>query len=516
MEELLAAIDFGTTGVRAEVFLPDGGIACSYALPVSLVQAVNGTAEQSIEEYWNVFLALWEKIKQDPRVKLDAIAAIGFSHQRCTFALVDEHGSPLTPLIVWMDKRGIRYLPEIESGINKKDYYNVIGLPIYYISSISKLLWLRDNLDGFAKTYKIWPITNFILQKLGIKDPPVDHATASFYGFLDSRYRKWDLDIIKELKLKPKIFPELVQPGTIIGRVVDQDAVSRLGIRSGTPLVIGGGDQQCAALGSGMISPGKSLINLGTATALMTSVDKPVRDPNHIIPCVCHAAPGKWEMEGHTQASGVILNKFLEEFGQIELANEKITGQSPFDILSQQAEQAPPGSDGLVFLPVFNGSTVPVDYPYGMGMMLGIRQAHSRNHFIRSIFEGICFENRWIIENIQKSGVEIDDVLFAGGGSKSAFWSQLHADILNRNIINVSSKNASLIGAAICAGIGIGMFETDEDGVRAFTHIGEFYAPNLQDNSIYNEVFSIFVRTYEVLRNNRIFENVYDLQKIGV
>lgn len=510
MKNLLAAFDFGTTGVRVEVFSPDGSAICSYSLPVSIVQTAKRTAEQSIEEYWNVFLALWEKVKQDPFVKLNEIASIGFSHQRCTFALVDEHGSPLTPLIVWMDKRGLRYLPEIENRINKRNYYNVTGLPIYYISSISKLLWLRDNLETFHKTYKIWPITNFILQKLGVNNPPVDHATASFYGFFDSRIRRWDLDIIKELGLHPKMFPALVQPGTIVGRIVDQVAVSTLGVCSGTPLVIGGGDQQCAALGSGMINPGKTLINLGTATAIMTSVDKPIRDPNCIIPCVCHAAPGKWEMEGHTQASGLILNRFLEEFGKTGLSDTKLSRMRPYENLSKQAEQSPPGSDGLVFLPVFNGSTVPIDYPYGTGMMLGIRQIHSRNHFIRSIFEGICFENRWVLESIQKSGVEINDVLFAGGGSKSSFWNQLHADILKRNVINVTNNNATLIGAAICAGIGIGLFKNDEDGVKAFTLSGKSYTPNLDNNSIFEENFSIFIRTYEVLRKEGIFEDLYE------
>ena len=514
MDTLIAACDFGTTGVRSQLFNASGKIISESALPVKIEQRADGFAEQYIDDYTDGFLKVWQEVTRG--TDKSKITAVGFSHQRCTFGLVDKNGAPLTNLVVWMDKRGFKYLDEIKSAVGSKEYYRITGLPIYYISSITKLLWLRDNLEKFDDVWKIWPISNYIFHQFDIcADAPIDHATASFIGVFDSIKRIWSEEIISALRLPVDMFPEPVQSASVIGTAENGKTSELLGVNPDTKFIIGGGDQQCAALGSGMISEGKSLINLGTATALMTSVDQPIRDPNGIIPCVCHAAPNKWEMEGHTQASGIILNRFIEEFLQLDPGAEALKGNDIYTMISELAGSAEPTANGLLFFPTLNGSTVPVDFPYSTGTFLGIRQSHRREHFIRAIFEGICLENRWVIEGMNNSGAMITDIIYSGGGSKSLFWCQLHADVLNKKIIQSRMSNAALVGAAICAGIGSGLFRDAEDGVALFSSKEKEheFIPNQDYVEVYDRLYNLYESTYAALMEQDVFNKIFDLQE---
>ncbi len=304
------------------------------------------------------------------------------------------------------------------------------------------------------------------------------------------------------------MLPPLVPPGTLVGRLTNRQAATDLGLPVGLPLVIGGGDQQCAALGSGMIHLGHSLINLGTATALMAAVDKPIRDPNGIIPCVSHAAPGQWEMEGHTQASGIILQRFRDEFAWAERTLAESVEGDVYEYLIAQAEHSTPGANGLLFLPMFNGSTVPIDDPTGTGALIGIKPAHTRADTLRAILEGICYENRWVIEAMMSSGAMIREIFITGGASKSPFWNQLHADILGRSVLQIKTSNAALVGAAICAGLGVGLFHSAEDGVERFSKFGDAYLSNKDTSTQYDRMYQLFVRAYQALSRAQVFADL--------
>jgi len=508
-EPLIATFDFGTTGVRALILDACGKSLGSGSCEVAIQQTVTGFAEQSLDDFWHAMLNAWEIAVELAEVDTKKIEALGFSHQRCTFAFADDSGQPLIKFIVWMDRRGIPYLDRIHQDIGREDYYQTTGLPVYYISSLPKILWFADQMpEIFKQTSHIWPISNFILTRLGVVDPPIDHTSASFVGLMDGDLREWSSEIINVLNLDISMLPPLVSPGSIVGRLASEQAASVLGLQVGLPLVIGGGDQQCAALGSGMIHLGQSLVNLGTATALMAALDKPIRDPNGIIPCVSHAAPGQWEMEGHTQASGIILQRFRDEFAWAERTLAEIINSDVYDYLTLQAEQSPPGANGLLFLPMLNGSTAPIDEPFGTGALVGIKPAHSRADTLRAILEGICFENRWILEAMVHSGAVSNETFITGGASKSPFWNQLHADILGRPVIQIKTSNAALVGAAICAGLGIGLFHSVEEGVERFSKFGALYSPNQELTTHYDQLFSIFVRTYQALSDAQVFADL--------
>lgn len=505
---LIGAFDFGTTGVRAMISTDCGNILGIGTCDTEILILENGRFEQTLVDYKKAMFLAWDQAIANSKVDPKQIRALGFSHQRCTFGLADRLGDPLTNFIVWMDRRGEERLERFCKDISNEDYYNVVGLPIYLISAISKLLWFKRHAkDTLDNAERIWPITNFVLADMGLKDPPIDYATASFYGFMNCRSKTWDKTILNLAGLTSDLFPDLVPSGTVVGRLSSFEYANRMGLKKGISLVIGGGDQQCAALGSGLVKSGQSIINIGTATAIMTGLDVPVFDPNHIIPCVAHVVKDTWEMEGHTQASGLILQNYRDYFGLEEINRAISQNKDVYDLLCEMASKSKPGANNLIFLPMLNGSTIPISQSNASGCILGLTTSHTKADILRSILEGICYENRWAIEAIQKTGARVGNITITGGGGKSDIWCQLHADILHRSVMKVQQSNVALIGASICAGIGIKTFADAYQGVDRYCRTEMEFLPGANDGQ-YDHYFELFVEIYNTLNSQGIFNKI--------
>ena len=506
MNKVIAAVDLGTTGVRCEFFSEFGKSLGSDSVEFIVEENEKGWAETPVIVFWDAFLSTFTNAYRKAGVKPDEISGIAFSQQRCTIGFADKVGNPLTNMIVWMDRRGIKYLDEIRENIDPISYYERQGIPIYQVSALSKIYWfLHNRPDIYEKTAHIWPIANFIAVKLGAENPPIDHSTASFYGLFDSTNRKWIDEHILKLGLTPEHYGQLVSPATIIGQVTNRNAAEQLGIRTGIPIIIGGGDQQCAAFGSGMFRKGRSLIVIGSASAIMASVEKPVRDPEHIIPCPCHAVPGQWEMEGHTQASGMILQKFRNELSKFEMEKASRDGRDFYDLLTEQAAASIPGARGLLFHPFFNGSQAPVNYTESSGALIGLRMSHNRGDISRALLEGICFENYWIMNQIQKSGVPIERIIISGGGSKSDLWNQIHADTFNCEITKSGVSNAAILGAALCGFYSLGCVDNLDEFVARYEQPGKVFLPNPDNTTRYQDAFNSWLKSYETLRLSGLY-----------
>lgn len=514
MEKVIVAADLGTTGVRCEFFNESGKSLSADSVEFIVSESKKGWAETPVAVFWDAFLTTFKNARKKANISRDEIIGISISQQRCTFAFADKNGNPLTNLIVWMDRRGIGYLDEIREKIDPISYYERQGLPIYQVSSLSKIYWFyKEKPDIYEQAAHVWPIANFLAVKLGVQNPPVDHSTASFYGLFDSTSREWVNEHIQKLGLNPEHFGQLVSPASIIGHVNNESISKELDIHNDIPVIIGGGDQQCAAFGSGMFRRGRSLIVIGSASAIMASVEKPVRDPEHIIPCPCHAVPGQWEMEGHTQAAGMILQKFRNELSRYEMEKAAHNGLDFYDLMIEQAASSVPGSHGLIFHPFFNGSQAPINYTESSGALIGLRMSHNRGDISRALLEGICFENYWIINQIRKSGVPIEKIILSGGGSKSDLWNQIHADTFNCEIIKSGISNAAILGAALCGFFALGFIGDLDEFVSRYDRPGKVFSPNSENVSKYEKTFALWLNSYQALRQTGLYPKLNIMEK---
>ncbi len=501
MKDCVAALDYGTSGVKAAVFGLDGqtlGIA-SRELPIHL--GPNGAALQPIDAVFTAGASALAEAVDRAAVQPEQVRALGITQQRSTFVPVGGDGQPLMDsYILWMDLRGVPYVEQAlrEGRVCEERFYTIGGLSMRkYVNPWCKILWLRaERPDVYAAASRFESMQTVLLRQLGAVDPPLDRSTASPFGLMDLDRAVWSEELCDCFDLSPRQFSPLASGGTVVGRLAPGPA-QRMRLNPGTPLVLGGGDQSCAAIGAGAVHPREVFIGLGTGACVMVGLDRPLRDPRHTVSCIFHAIPGKWEIEGHTQASGVVFKWFRDQFGQAEIA---AAGHcDPYDLLTSLATTIPPGADGLLFLPMLNGSTHPEIHPEARGAIVGLGLQHGRGHVVRALIEGVSLEIRWILERIAEIVGGVDRIRLAGGASRSTLWNQINANICNLPVHRAATADAAVLGAAIQAGIGVGLFRDVQTACDAMARVSETYEPEPAVAAHYDEVFGRFMAVYRAL-----------------
>jgi len=507
-EDLLIALDLGTSTIKVGLFTPQGILLRVETREQKLIFLEGGKVEQSPQETWNLIAdgVRCIMVGQEP----ESVKAISLSVQRGSVVPLSPNGNPLTNLIVWMDKRGLSIANRIGEDLGNQAYYNIAGHPISYITGMSKVLWIhRYGLDILPMVDVIAPPETLFLRWLGCDELVCSDSTGTYLFPFDIQKKSWSEELSEYLQFPLEKLPKLVKSVDVVGQL-SKKASSDLGLVPGIPLVPGGGDGQCAAVGCGVVQPGLCMINIGTATGVQTFLPQPVLDLNCILNCAAHVVPDAWEMEGHTQCSGAVFRWLRDEFGAAELAIERKSNLDAFDLLVAQSMNAPPGANGLLFLPTFNGSTAPVMDQTARGALIGLGLNHSRSHVIRALLEGISLEIRSMVDAIVETGASIDEIRLVGGGAKNPDWNQIHADIINRPVKTVNITEAALVGAAICAAVAIGEYDKFEDAANKFIKIDESIEPNKNNHQLYQNVYNNYQQSFKLFSDSGLFKKLQD------
>ena len=378
-------------------------------------------------------------------------------------------------------------------------------MAITHITGVSKLLWLRhENPGQWERTKVIGPPQTLFLKWLGCDDLICDLSCGTYLFPFNIDKKTWSGELAEKLDYPIEKLPALVPSTEIIGHLSDE-AADELGLRPGIGLVAGGGDGQCAAAGCGVISPGLCMINIGTGTGVQCYLPIPRRDPNYVLSLAAHVVPDGWEMEAHTQASGAVFRWLRDELGLPERTLAQTGNADAFDLLIDQARQAPPGSDGLLLIPTFNGSTGPRVDLDARGLLMGLSLSHERRHIIRAFLEGITLEIRWMLDAMMATGVPVQTIRLVGGGARNPYWNQIHADILGYPVDTLRQSEAALVGAAMCAAVALGEYSNLDEAASKFVAIKESISPNPQNRSVYQAAFENYRETFNLLSSNGIF-----------
>ena len=462
--------------------------------------------EQSPQKTWSLLTQAVQKSTDgyDPA----AVKAISLSIQRGTVVPLDQYGNPLTDQVVWMDQRSVSLTNYISEVIGSDYFYNTSCTPISYITGVSKLLWFQHQGGEVWDRLKVLaPPQTLFLRWLGCEELVCDRSLGTYLFPFDIDQKTWSTEIAQRLDFPLERLPKLVESTEIVGYLSEKSALE-MNLVPGIPLVAGGGDGQCAGVGCGIVRPGLVMINIGTGTGVQAYLREPLRDPLKVLNCAAHVDPIGWEMEGHTQASGIALRWFRDEFGDLEMLLGRKSDLDPFDLLILQANDILPGADGLLFFPTFNGTIAPIINQKARAVIFGLNLTHQRKHIIRSLLEGISFEIRWILESMNDSGVQIDTVHLVGGGSKNRIWNQMHADILNKSINTVFTTDAALVGAAMCSAVAIGEYNNIQEAANKFVKIKATIEPQKNNTEIYEKIFSTYCKTFMSLCEHHIFDDL--------
>lgn len=512
MPEYLCAFDLGTTNVKAGVFTPNGRIIGTSSREYSVFYTGPQWVEQSVEQMWMAECEACRELLDHFNIHPGDIAAVGVSSQRATFVPLDKDGKPLTRFIGWQDKRSILQCDRIERLIGAERYYQIAGLPIEPTAAVSKILWFKEQApEIFERTHVFASTQNVHLSQLGVDQAPCDLSSAAYLGLLDVDRLEWSCDLLEKLEIPIEKLPTLAPSGKCVGQV-SPGAAQATGLVVGTPIVTAGGDLQCAGLGMGVSEPGFVSVGIGTGGGVLTYLDRPLRHPERALNCLPHTVPGAWEIEGICLASGATYKWYRDVLGMYEKTAASGLNMDSYEILNAEASLARPGSDGLLVMPALAGSGAPNWYPKASGVILGLTLSTDKKALTRAVLEGICLEIRWMLEATQKLGTPIEEVRIWGGAAKSLLWNQIAADVYGVPAAQTAVPEAGLVGAAICAGVGAGIFKNAREGAHNMVRVERRLEPNPVLRARYDELFDLYQTTYRALRGAGVFERLADLQ----
>jgi xylulokinase len=501
--EFILSFDLGTTAVKVGLFSLLGRLLRLATREQPLFFPGPNRAEQSLTETWRLACEATTEVLD--QADAGDVKAIVLSSQRGSVVPLDGAGNPLTNLIVWMDHRGLAQVNRLHATVGASRYYYASGHPIVPITGVSKVLWLHQEApEVWEQTAAVGSPQTLFLYWLGCDEALIDYASGCYLFPCDIRARTWSRPIAEVLAFPLEKLPRLVPATQIVGQL-SAGAARQLHLPRGIPIVAGGGDGQCAAAGTGVVFPGRVMVNLGTAAGVQVFLPQPAFDPAETLNCAAHVVPEAWEMEGHTQASGTVLRWFRDQFGGAERLVSAHSGHETYDLLIDQAACAPPGADGLLFLPTFNGSTAPIVDSSARGACIGLRLSHTRAHVIRALLEGISLEIRWMLDAMAAAGIPLEEVRLAGGGSRNARWNQIHADVFNRPVRTVLHPDAALVGAAMCAAVALGAFPDFQRAAEAFVQLGPAVTPLAANAAVYEQTYARYVRVFKLLSEQRAF-----------
>jgi xylulokinase len=497
----MMGVDVGTTGTRAVIVRADGHVVASATVDHDSIRMPRpGCAEQSPENWWQAAIRAVRLALQKSELRGSDIAGLGFSGQMHGVTLLDKSNTVLRPAIIWCDQRTQEQCDWITARIGARRLIDLVSNPALTGFSAPKLLWIRDHEPAiYDRTAHFLLPKDFVRFRL-TGDFATDVSDASGTLLLDVVHRRWSDEVLSLLGIDRAILPNLHESVEITGEVTRETALVT-GLRAGTPVVGGAGDQAASAVGNGIVSPGLTSATLGTSGVVFSYTETPKIDPDGRIHTFCHAVPGKWHVMGVTQGAGLSLRWFREQIGENESWYARQVDRDAYDIIIEEAKRIPAGSDGLLFLPYLMGERTPHLDPLARGMWFGLTAAHTRGHLIRSILEGVAFSLRDSLEILRHLRIPVDQIRASGGGSRNALWRQIQSDIYNKEVVTLRESEGSAYGAALLAGVGTKVYASVPEAAKATIQVSAQVAPDPDRVRVYDKLYGVYTRVYPAVRD---------------
>ena len=511
MTQCIASIDVGTTGARCALIDLNGRILASEYCEYGAVYLKPGWVEQDADEMIGVAMDVCRATVAKSGVRPDQIAAVGFSTQRSVTVPVYEDGRKVRLALSWQDSRTGAEVADMARVIDPEEYYQISGMPMGTTWNITKMLWMRKNEPGlYNKTHKFVQLQDATLHAFGADKFYTDMGDMAFYGIWDVGKQEWSEKLCSLFDVSPEMFGTPIACGTQVAEVSARVA-ERTGFAAGTPVCVGGGDQNCAAVGMGSARSGIATASLGTGGLVMLSVDRRIPGFGGMM-VTNHAAPGMWEMEALSNAAAGAYRWFRDVIGTAEKQAESANGRSAYDALNDLASAAQPGSKGLLFMPYLGSAATPRWNANARAAFIGMAFTHGRPEMTRAIMEGVALEVRDMLEGWIKAGVEITTLRLGGGATKSALWNQIQADVYGRPVETLVTSETAVLGAAILAGVGAGLFGSVPEAVDQMVRVKDRVEPNLKNHAVYEEMYRAFVCAYEGLASSGAYDQLARIQ----
>jgi xylulokinase len=499
----LLGIDIGTGGSRA-LIVDDAGhvVAAASAEHAAFRSLQTGWAEQDPPDWWRACQEAIRRVLTESGIQADAIRAIGLSGQMHGAVLLDSAGAALRPAIIWCDQRTGEQCRWLETTVGADRLIELTANPALTNFTLTRLLWVRANEpDVWARVRHVLLPKDYVRFRMS-GEYATDVADASGTLMLDVARRRWSHDMLAQADIDARLLPTVFESPEICARL-SREAAAATGIREGTPIVAGAGDQAAGAIGMGITRPGAVSVTIGTSGVVFAATDRPAIDPKGRLHTFCHAIPDRWHVMGVTQAAGLSL-RWLRDLLTHPTAPTHLTSPTPptpvaYDELSAEALSVAPGADGVLWAPYLMGERTPHCDPDVRGALIGLAASHGRGHIIRAVMEGVAFSLRDTFSIFSELAVPVERVVLGGGGARSALWRQIQADVYGYAAQTVAVEEGAAYGAALLAGVGAGIWTTVDRACEAVVRAADTVALQPLAVSVMNERYEEYRRVYPAL-----------------
>jgi len=488
--DFLLGIDIGTSNIKTSLFNTQGKELYSSTKEYPFYNPRPGWVEQNPLDWWEGVKETIKNIIFQSRINSIHIKGIGISSQSWGVISVDKNGNILRPAILWMDRRSTEQSKKIEQHMLRNGWD--VSVDSSYI--VPKILWIRENeCEVYKKTYKFLQVNTYINYKLS-KEIFIDISQEDplqIYIRNQKCYKSLN-EFYESLGIEPEKVPDVKNSFDIIGPV-SSDAAKETGLAPGTPIVAGAMDTSASALGMQVVNHGQSLHVAGQAGAIGVCQKTPVFDRRICIHN--HVIPNRWLIMGVMVATGASMRWFRDELGKQELLIANQIGLDPFMVLSIEAEKSAPGAGGVIFLPYMMGERTPMWDYNARGTFFGLSLHTTKSDLIRAIMEGCSYALRHNIETLNSMGLKIEEIVSAGGAIKSDIWNQIKSDVTKKNLISIRNITTATLGAAILAGLGIGIYK-EPLKFEKFILDKKTFTPRIETDKKYDCLYEIYKRLY--------------------
>jgi len=463
-----------------------------------------GWAEQDPGDWWRACGIAVKKALEKSGVRGEEIVCVGFSGQMHGAVLLDAAGEVVRPALIWCDQRTEKQSRELSEKFGTDRLIQLTSNPPLTNFTLTKLLWVRENEPEIWSRVRHIMLPKDYVRFLLTGERAIDQADASGTLLLDVAKRTWSAEVLSGTGIEKDFLPALYESPEICGQLNAQGAAAT-GLKVGTPVVAGAGDQAAGAVGMGIVRSGVVSATIGTSGVVFAATDRPALDPRGRLHTFCHAIPGRWHVMGVTQAAGLSLRWFRDVFGiasggPASTASGSTTGD-PYEFLSEEAGAAPPGAEGLLWAPYLMGERTPHLDPNARGALVGIVPSHRRAHILRAILEGVAFSLKDSFSIFDEMKVPVTTIRLGGGGARSALWRQIQADVYAHEVELVEAEEGAAYGAAILAAVGARHFASVDEACDAVIRVASRVAPNPVSSALLQKNYATFRGLYPALHS---------------
>ena len=492
-------IDIGTSGTKTVLFDRNGKVIASATVEYPLYQPQNGYAEQDPADWYNASISTAKTVIEKSGVSNEDIVGVGLSGQMHGLVMLDENNNVIRRSIIWCDQRTAKECEEITEKVGAKRLIEITANPALTGFTASKILWVRNNEpENYAKCRHILLPKDYVRFML-TGEYATEVSDASGMQLLDIPNRCWSDEVLEKLDIDKSLLAKVYESPDITG-CITKEAAALTGLKEGTPVVGGAGDNAAAAVGTGVVVDGKAFTTIGTSGVVFAHTSEISIDPKGRVHTFCCAVPGCWHVMGVTQGAGLSLKWFRDNFCQAEKDTAKGMGVDEYYLMDKEAETVPIGANRLLYLPYLMGERTPHLDPDARGMFFGLSAMHTKKDMLRAVMEGVAYSLRDCMEICREMGINVSDMMACGGGGTSPLWRQMLADLYACPVKTSASKEGPALGVAILAMVGAGLYKSVPDACAAIIGTDKIQEPVRENIPVYEKYYRLYTEIYPAVK----------------